>query len=81
MLIYFTSGTTSMPKMVARDHAYGLAHTITCNYWQGLRRDDIHWTLTDTGWAKAAWGIIFHPSSRAPLSCFMMHPVLTLKCI
>ena len=61
MLIYFTSGTTSMPKMVARDHAYGLAHTITCNYWQGLRRDDIHWTLTDTGWAKAAWGIIFPP--------------------
>ncbi len=61
MLIYFTSGTTSLPKMVARDHAYGLAHTITCNYWQGLRRDDIHWTLTDTGWAKAAWGIIFPP--------------------
>ena len=61
MLIYFTSGTTSMPKMVARDHAYGLAHTITCNYWQGLRREDIHWTLTDTGWAKAAWGIIFPP--------------------
>ncbi|MBT3779901.1 MAG: AMP-binding protein [Rhodospirillaceae bacterium] len=61
MLIYFPSGTTSLPKMVARDHAYGLAHTITCNYWQGLRRDDIHWTLTDTGWAKAAWGIIFPP--------------------
>ncbi len=61
MLIYFTSGTTSMPKMVARDHSYGLAHTITCNYWQGLRREDIHWTLTDTGWAKAAWGIIFPP--------------------
>ena len=61
MLIYFTSGTTSLPKMVARDHAYGLAHTITCRYWQGLRRDDIHWTLTDTGWAKAAWGIIFPP--------------------
>ncbi len=61
MLIYFTSGTTSLPKMVARDHSYGLAHTITCNYWQGLRRDDVHWTLTDTGWAKAAWGIIFPP--------------------
>jgi acetyl-CoA synthetase len=61
MLIYFTSGTTSLPKMVARDHGYGLAHTITCDYWQGLRRDDIHWTLTDTGWAKAAWGIIFPP--------------------
>ena len=56
MLIYFTSGTTSMPKMVERDHAYGLAHTITARYWMGLREDDVHWTLTDTGWAKAARG-------------------------
>ena len=56
MLIYFTSGTTQMPKMVGRDHAYALAHVITGNYWMDLREDDIHWTLTDTGWAKAAWG-------------------------
>lgn len=59
MLIFFTSGTTSMPKMVARDHAYGLAHSITGQYWMDLREDDIHWTLTDTGWAKAAWGMMF----------------------
>ena len=59
--LYFTSGTTSMPKMVERDHAYGLAHTITGDYWMGLREDDIHWTLTDTGWAKAAWGLFFPP--------------------
>jgi len=59
MLIFFTSGTTSMPKMVVRDHAYGLAHSITGQYWMDLREDDIHWTLTDTGWAKAAWGMMF----------------------
>ncbi|MDP6345310.1 MAG: AMP-binding protein [Alphaproteobacteria bacterium] len=59
LLIYFTSGTTSMPKMVVRDNAYGLAHSITGRYWMDLRQDDVHWTLTDTGWAKAAWGIVF----------------------
>ena len=59
MLIYFTSGSTAMPKMVERDHAYGFAHSITKNYWQNLRENDIHWTLTDTGWAKAAWGILY----------------------
>ncbi len=59
MLIYFTSGSTAMPKMVERDHAYGLSHLITKTYWQDLKGDDIHWTLTDTGWAKAAWGILY----------------------
>jgi len=61
MLIYFTSGTTSMPKMVGRDHAYALAHSITGDYWMDLREDDVHWTLTDTGWAKAAWGLMYPP--------------------
>ncbi|MBL6931451.1 MAG: AMP-binding protein [Rhodospirillales bacterium] len=61
MLIYFTSGTTSMPKMVGRDHSYGAAHAITGDYWADLGEDDVHWTLTDTGWAKAAWGLMFPP--------------------
>lgn len=61
MLIYFTSGTTSMPKMVGRDHAYALAHSITGDYWMDLKEDDVHWTLTDTGWAKAAWGLLYPP--------------------
>ncbi len=61
MLIYFTSGTTALPKMVPRDHAYALAHTITGRYWMDLREDDVHWTLSDTGWAKAAWGMLFSP--------------------
>ncbi len=59
MLIYFTSGTTSAPKMVPRDHAYGLAHAVTGVHWMDLRPDGLHWTLTDTGWAKAAWGMMF----------------------
>ncbi len=59
MLIYFTSGTTAMPKMVGRDHAYSYFHHITKSYWQDLRAEDVHWTLTDTGWAKAAWGLLY----------------------
>lgn len=61
MLIYFTSGTTAMPKMVGRDHSYALAHSITGTYWKNLQEGDIHWTLTDTGWAKAAWGLMYPP--------------------
>ena len=61
MLVYFTSGTTSMPKMVPRDYAYGLGHTLTGRYWLDLGEDDVHWTLADTGWAKAAWGCLFSP--------------------
>jgi len=61
MMAYFTSGTTSMPKMVPRDFAYGLAHAATALFWMDLRDGDVHWTLTDTGWAKAAWGLIFPP--------------------
>ena len=61
MLVYFTSGTTAFPKMVPRDHAYALAHAITGLFWMDLTKDDVHWTLSDTGWAKAAWGMLFPP--------------------
>ena len=61
MLIYFTSGTTAMPKMVPRNHGYALAHRITGQYWMDLKPDDVHWTLSDTGWAKAAWGLLYGP--------------------
>ncbi len=61
MLVYFTSGTTAMPKMVPRDHAYAQAHAVTGRYWMDLEESDIHWTLSDTGWAKAAWGLLFPP--------------------
>jgi acyl-coenzyme A synthetase/AMP-(fatty) acid ligase len=64
-LLYFTSGTTGYPKMVLHTHAsYGLGHIITGRYWLDLRPDDLHWTLSDTGWAKAAWGCFFGPWSQ-----------------
>ena len=60
MLIYFTSGTTSFPKMVLHTHAsYGFGHIVTAKYWQDQKPTDLHWTMSDTGWAKAAWGKIF----------------------
>ena len=59
MMIYFTSGTTALPKMVPRDFGYAYAHAATALFWMDLKENDIHWTLTDTGWAKAAWGILF----------------------
>ncbi len=61
MMAYFTSGTTSLPKMVPRDFAYALAHAATALFWMDLRAGEVHWTLTDTGWAKAAWGLLFPP--------------------
>jgi acyl-coenzyme A synthetase/AMP-(fatty) acid ligase len=59
LLLYFTSGTTGQPKMVQHAQSYALGHEITARFWQDLGRDDIHWTVSDTGWAKAAWGKLF----------------------
>ncbi|EAU65965.1 acyl-CoA synthetase [Stigmatella aurantiaca] len=65
MLLYFTSGTTGMPKMVLHTHAsYGLGHTVTGRYWLDLTPEDRHLTLSDTGWAKCAWGKLFGPWSQ-----------------
>lgn len=61
MMAYFTSGTTSGAKLVPRNHDYALAHLLTGTFWMDLQRSDIHWTLSDTGWAKAAWGLLFGP--------------------
>lgn len=61
-LIYFTSGTTGNPKMVLHSNAsYPLAHMLTGRYWLDLRPGDVHWNLSDTGWAKAAWSSLFGP--------------------
>ena len=60
MLLYFTSGTVAHPKMVLHTQAsYGIGHQLTARYWQDLRPGDLHWTISDTGWAKAAWGKLF----------------------
>jgi acetyl-CoA synthetase len=59
MLIYFSSGTTGMPKMVLHNHCLPLGHIVTAKYWQCVQDDKIHLTQTDSGWAKFAWGKIY----------------------
>jgi acetyl-CoA synthetase/medium-chain acyl-CoA synthetase len=61
-IIYFTSGTTGYPKMVLHTQAsYGLGHRATGELWLDLRPGDVHWNMSDTGWAKAAWSSFFGP--------------------
>lgn len=59
MVIYFTSGTTDMPKMVAHNFAYPLGHINTAMFWQRLHDGDIHFTLSESGWAKCSWGKMY----------------------
>lgn len=59
MLVYFSSGTTGQPKMVAHDYTYPLAHIVTAKYWQNVRDGGLHYTVADTGWAKSAWGKLY----------------------
>ena len=56
MLMYFTSGTSGEPKMVAHDFLYAMGHLTTGVYWHNLSSDSIHLTVADTGWGKAVWG-------------------------
>lgn len=59
MLIYFTSGTTGLPKMVAHNYKYPLGHIITAKYWQAVKPDGLHLTISDTGWMKSMWGKLY----------------------
>ena len=60
LMLYFTSGTVGYPKMVLHTQAsYGLAHVITAKFWHDLRPTDMQWTISDTGWAKTAYGKLF----------------------
>ena len=58
-LMYFTSGTTGNPKMVAHDFTYPLGHIITGSFWHNVKEDSLHLTLADTGWGKAVWGKLY----------------------
>ena len=59
MLVYFTSGTSGEPKMVAHDFTYPIGHITTGVFWHNLHRGSIHLTVADTGWAKVAWGKLY----------------------
>ncbi len=58
-LMYFTSGTTGEPKMVAHDFTYPLGHITTGNFWHNLHENSLHLTIADTGWGKAVWGKLY----------------------
>lgn len=59
MLLYFTSGTTGYPKGVIHNFSYPLAHIVTVKYWQQAKEDGLHFTVAETGWAKASWGKMY----------------------
>jgi acetyl-CoA synthetase len=59
MLIYFSSGTTGMPKMVRHDYVHPLGHIVTAKYWQTVRENTLHMSHSDSGWAKFGWGKIY----------------------
>ena len=59
MVVYFTSGTSSNPKMVAHTFTYPLGHIVTAKYWQHVVDGGRHLTVAETGWAKALWGKIY----------------------
>lgn len=59
MVIFFSSGTTGDPKMVLHSQAYPLGHIVTARFWHDVRNNDLHFTVSDTGWAKSAWGKLF----------------------
>ncbi len=59
MLMYFTSGTTGMPKIVLHDFIHPIGHIVTAHYWQRLDEDGLHLTVAESGWAKCGWGKIY----------------------
>ena len=56
MIMYFTSGTSGEPKMVAHDYLYAMGHLSTGVFWHNLHEGSLHLTVADTGWGKAVWG-------------------------
>ena len=59
MQIYFTSGTTGMPKMVCHNYLHPLGHIVTALYWQRVQENKLHMSVSDSGWAKFGWGKIY----------------------
>lgn len=59
MLMFFTSGTTGYPKIAVHSFKYVLGHFMTAKYWHAVESDGLHFTISDTGWAKALWGKLY----------------------
>ena len=59
MLMFFTSGTTGYPKIAAHNYRYPLGHFHTAKYWHCVNPEGLHWTISDTGWAKSMWGKLY----------------------
>ena len=59
MLMFFTSGTSGYPKLAAHNYKYPLGHFITAKYWHRVNPDGLHFTISDTGWAKSSWGKLY----------------------
>ncbi len=92
-MCYFTSGTTGYPKMTIHTHSYAIAHQVTGPHWLNLGETDLHWNISDTGWAKAAWSSYYGPwtcgaalfihhgvafSAEQTLSLIEKYPVTTM---
>lgn len=81
-LVYYTSGTTGPPKAVLHDHGYTCTQRLTAEAWLGLGPGDRIWTTSDTGWAKAAYSVIFGPWSVGAEVCMYegrFEPALELE--
>ena len=80
MLIYFTSGTTGMPKMVLHDFSHPLGHIVTAKYWQQVREGKLHNSMSDSGWAKFGWGKIYGQFiCGAPVFAYDMDKFVPMK--
>ncbi|MDO4290576.1 MAG: AMP-binding protein [Eggerthellaceae bacterium] len=80
MLIYFTSGTTGNPKAVCHNFAHPLGHIITAKYWQQVRENKLHMSVTDSGWAKFGWGKIYGQwIAGATIFCYDMDKFVPTK--
>lgn len=80
MLIYFTSGTTGNAKAVEHSFKHPLGHILTAKYWQQVRENRLHMSVTDSGWAKFGWGKIYGQwIAGATIFCYDMDKFIPAK--
>ena len=82
MQIYFTSGTTGMPKMVCHNYMHPLGHIVTAKYWQRVQENKLHMSVSDSGWAKFGWGKIYGQwICGATIFCYDMDKFIPANCL